>query len=60
MWVWQEPRGEGTGAGCLLDLLFNPEDGGSIFFQNASKLVPDCDLNTYHCENLKSEILLLD
>jgi hypothetical protein len=28
--------------GFLLDLLLNPEDGGSTFFCNISGLLPDC------------------
>jgi hypothetical protein len=28
-------------AGSLLDLLFDPENGGSIFFQSVGKLQPD-------------------
>jgi hypothetical protein len=32
---------EASNNGCLLDLLYNPKDGGNIFLRNVTKLLPD-------------------
>jgi hypothetical protein len=37
-------------AGCLLGLFTAPEDGGSMFLQNASKLLSDYSTLQSHCQ----------
>jgi hypothetical protein len=44
---------------CLLRLFFDPEDGGSIFLQNISKLLPDTFTadSTLHIHCLQLSVL---